>query len=1176
MLATLWDAWSSTVLDPAARTHWVYLLSSAAIVVGLGCTRQVGHVSPRAVWRRWTGASARVDALLILLRPLFFAFWAVPWALTAHGIAVFLVRRADHLLGRPEWFHISPWMVTVAYTLTLFVAWDLSRYLLHLAMHRVDALWQIHQVHHSADTLTPMTLHRVHPLESALYQARGVVVTGLVTALFYFLFRGAAVEQQLFGVNVVGVAFSAVGGNLRHSHTFWRWGARVERWFISPAQHQLHHARTGARTPVNLGTWLAVWDRLAGSLKIAGAHDAPSAFGVAARDRNHDPHHIGSVLVRPMMAFAARLVPRWTQPLTATGLRVGVYVAGLLLPSAAAAQQPAPTTEAPTPSPAPAPTSEPAPEPTPEPSDAPVAPTPEAPAPAPADEVPTETAAGGDTDDTDDTAATNDTADTKDTDDSDDTDLDFSDMYDEGTAKDTPAGAASSPAPPGNDAQPDGAREPDVDTRGVAADIAAPTVSIIGEPEDLPRIVGSAHRVDEATLERDENDDIERVLRTVPGVYVRGEDGFGLRPNIGLRGVDANRSSKITLMEDGVLLGPAPYAAPAAYYFPLTTRMVGVEVFKGPAAVRHGPNTIGGAINMVTRDIPRDNNGAIDLALGQRGYGKVHGYWGRSWKHFGMLVEGVRLQSNGFKEIDGGGDTGFGKNEGMLKLRANLDPAARVYQQFDAKVGIATERSNETYLGLTDADFEANPYRRYVASNKGLMTWWRSQAQLSYLLAYEDLVEFQATAYRHDFSRAWTKFNNFRGGPGIDDIMADNGAGQSAVYLAILRGEEDTADSDQVMLIGTNDRRYVSQGVQTVLRVSPRTRYVDQHIEFGARIHGDAIERDHTEDGYLMIASTLVPEGSDTVQTALNRGAAVAGALHLHDEIVIVDRVTLSPGARVELIRTTFDNNLADSRATNFNAVFIPGGGVHVRATDWLGVLAGVHSGFSPVAPGQSDDVSPERSVNYEGGLRFGGAPLKGFTGEAIGFFNDYSNLTGECTFAQGCDDTNIGDQFNAGKVKVAGAELAAGLERRFDRGGWLDTDANYTFTWSQFERSFVSASPQFGIVEAGDALPYLPEHVASLKFAGGMKRWGLWGTLAFNGAMRDVPGQGPIPDAERIDPFLTLDLGGRVWFNERASIYLNIMNVTGARYMVSRRPVGARPGRPRFGSLGFKYEFGP
>ncbi|MGB1700391.1 MAG: sterol desaturase family protein, partial [Nannocystaceae bacterium] len=512
------------------------------------------------------------------------------------------------------------------------------------------------QVHHSAETLTAFTLYRVHPVESALYQARGIVVTGAVTALFYYFFRGAAVENQIFGVNILGVACSAIGGNLRHSHTFWSWGPRLERWLISPAQHQLHHARSDVRGQVNYGTWLAIWDRLGGSLSLAGP-DAPTQFGLHAHDLNHNPHRLGSVLLDPIVALLPRRQPAWLpRPSRSIGLTLSVCSGGLWMPNTARAQSPeseppptveqteSGTLEAAVPENQAPPESESPPE-----ADTTVT-EPSPPAPGdpssddeatPAPDIGTEQAPAEPTTDAVSSEERDATAE-----DEDDADVDLSDFYDDASTDDASVRPEDRSASDSSDAE-----EPDVDTRGVQADIAAPTVSIIGEPEELPRIVGSAHLVDEATLERDENDDIERVLRTVPGVYVRGEDGFGLRPNIGLRGVDPNRSSKITLMEDGILLGPAPYAAPAAYYFPMPTRMVGIEVFKGPAAVRHGPNTIGGAINLRTRDIPRENDGGLDLAMGQRGYGKAHGYWGRSWKHFGMLVEGVRLQSNGFKEL---------------------------------------------------------------------------------------------------------------------------------------------------------------------------------------------------------------------------------------------------------------------------------------------------------------------------------------------------------------------------------------------------------------------------------------------------------------------------------------------------------------------------------------------
>ena len=764
-----------------------------------------------------------------------------------------------------------------------------------------------------------------------------------------------------------------------------------------------------------------------------------------------------------------------------------------------------------------------------------------------------------------------------------DFDPEAEDEVDEGDAD------SADPAPNESIEQP----EVDPETEALEADedvdIATPTVSIIGEPEELPRVVGSAHAVDQETLERQEHDDIHRILRQVPGVYVRGEDGYGLRPNIGLRGADPNRSAKVTLMEDGILFGPAPYSAPAAYYFPMMTRIVGVEVFKGPAAVRFGPNTVGGAINLKTREIPQELSTGIDVAAGMWGYGKLHGYAGKSWKRFGILFEGARVRTSGFKELDGGGDTGFRKNEFMLKGRLHGDPGARVYQQFDVKFGLSTELSNETYLGLTDEDFEENPYRRYRASALDQMDWYRTQAEASYFMA-TGIVDFQSTLYRHDFSRAWRKFNRFADEDPDDDYVPPDpyaffqDPAADANYdrnLAILRGEIDS--NGQNLLIGTNQRDFVSQGWQNVLRISPRTRYVDQVIEIGARLHFDRVSRREDEDQYAMISGTPTLVAGTQAYVVQNRGEALVGSFHVADEVRIVDRFTVSPGARVEVIHTSFEDfdpaasgsfdpeGSSAETSTSLDTVFLPGVGLHVQATPWLGVLAGVHSGFSPKAPGQGSSVKAERSVNYEAGLR---ASYEGFRAEGIGFVNDYSNLISNCTFSQGCNPSEVGDQYSGGAVLVAGAESLAGYRVDLEGPGWIDTTATYTFTWSRFQSTFSSGSPFLGEVERGDEVPYVPKHVASLVFAGGMARWGTHAQLAFNGAMRDVPGQGSILAHERIDPFLTLDLGANVFLTKRAQLYLNIDNATATRYAVSRRPFGVRPGK-RFSVLGgFKFDW--
>ena len=245
---------------------------------------------------------------------------------------------------------------------------------------------------------------------------------------------------------------------------------------------------------------------------------------------------------------------------------------------------------------------------------------------------------------------------------------------------------------------------------------AIDTVTIIGRQADAADVPGSAHVVGSDELDVFLQSDILRVLRTVPGVYVQEEEGFGLRPNIGIRGSGLDRSSRIALLEDGVLIAPAPYSAPSAYYFPTQRRMNALEVLKGPASIAIGPRTTGGAINMISTPIPDDFGANIDVRAGNYNTIDSHLNVGNRGERVSWLLETVQAQSDGFKTIDGpvGGDTGYDISDYIAKLQLDSDPASAVYQSLRVKLGYTDQTSSETYLGLTDADIAVDKTQGWI------------------------------------------------------------------------------------------------------------------------------------------------------------------------------------------------------------------------------------------------------------------------------------------------------------------------------------------------------------------------------------------------------------------------------------------------------------------------------
>jgi len=698
-------------------------------------------------------------------------------------------------------------------------------------------------------------------------------------------------------------------------------------------------------------------------------------------------------------------------------------------------------------------------------------------------------------------------------------------------------------------------------------------VEIIGDDtEQLQSIPGSASMINKEELERFEYDDIHRILSSVAGVYIREEDGYGLRPNIGMRGAASDRSKKITLMEDGVLIAPAPYSAPAAYYFPLMTRMSGVEVFKGPVSIQHGPQTVGGAVNLITSTIPRELRFKFDVAGGMDLYSKVQATAGGSHGQWGWLAETVYLRSDGFKEVDGGGDTGFKKLGTMLKGRWSSQVQSGDYHQWDLKVGYGVEESNETYLGLSDDDFEENPYRRYRATYLDLMKWRHAQIQVSHTFLRGENFELKTTAYLNHFWRSWGKVAEFVERDFKSILAAPDASSENRAYYDVLTGNKNSEDELgelATILYGTNARNFLSTGLQSVGAFYFETGDLKHALKFGFRYHFDGIERDQYAQGMLMKDQVLENDGLGERPYTQNRAQTHAVALYAHEHMTFGD-LKVSPGLRFEWIRSQLVDDLKgvtlDPRAYG---VLIPGIGVYYGITPQLGVLAGTYRGFSPVTPGSGAETKPETSVNSEVGVRYSGSQANA---QVVGFYNLYQNLTTSCGASAGCDIEKSGLQYNAGSVDIYGVEAEVGYRFEITEAITLPLSLTYTFTQTAFNEDLDSADPLIGQANIGDELPYVPEHTGALKL--GLEHEKIYFELAtrYISPMRDKAGSGLLKVGEYAEALVMVDAAMGWHFTEGATVYVIADNILNEHKIVSRRPYGARPSKPLGVVVGLKW----
>jgi Fe(3+) dicitrate transport protein len=710
-------------------------------------------------------------------------------------------------------------------------------------------------------------------------------------------------------------------------------------------------------------------------------------------------------------------------------------------------------------------------------------------------------------------------------------------------------------------------------------------MTVLGTREDTFTQTGASAFVTAEQIRAANSTNVNVVLAKVPGVYVREEDGFGNFPNISLRGADGTRTEKVTVMEDGILTAPAPYAGPAAYYTPRIARMAGVEVLKGSSQVRFGPQTTGGVINYLSTEIPDEQKFYAKATYGSYETGFGHVYFGDTVEtgagEFGYVIELFGNLSDGFREIDGTSDsTGFSVFEPMLKL--SFEPKTALKQRFEFKAGYTSFDADETYTGLTETDLDNDPDRRYAATRFDNIDTDQYRTYLKWIGEPSDKLRLESAAYYGYFKRNWYKLDKVKGSGSnrnLHEILAP--ANGFTEELGVLKG---TAAG--TLDVKANNRSYSSYGWQNQANFRFETGSLSHDLAAGLRLHYDYQDRDHWLDTYNADGAGNFNFGNRTRVGQDNRLEEIfATAVYLEDEIK-TGALTLRPGIRYEWLelderRTTNATPTKPASTTTQSGdenLWMGGMSANYEINTENSVFGGIYRGVS--SPGAGDylaGVEEEESIGYELGTRYRRDSLNL---ELAGFFTDFDNLIST--------DTGIGGDptFNAGAAEVFGLESII----QYDAGNAAGLEAGIPLyvsaTWTSAE--FKGTTPGLaggsdGIYAGGrdgNEIPYVPEWKLAAGIGYAAEKWGAnldaiysgttWGT-GYNNDIRT--GRQTSRDG-KIDALLVFNLSAYYQLNEHIKLIAGVQNLFDERALVSRIPEGPRANAPRMIYAGFETQF--
>lgn len=689
-----------------------------------------------------------------------------------------------------------------------------------------------------------------------------------------------------------------------------------------------------------------------------------------------------------------------------------------------------------------------------------------------------------------------------------------------------------------------------------------PTVKVLGEkPRLMSDIPGAAAFIAPATLRAVQPLSGNEVLRTVAGVNVVEEEGAGLRANIGIRGLDPDRSSRVLVLEDGIPVALNPYGEPQMYYTPLIDRMESMEVLKGSGQVLFGPQTIGGVINYITADPPATPRGRIRLNGGQGGFLSALAGYGGTWGNTGFTIDYLR------KQADNIGPTRFQINDINTKIKLLCSSKA----QLTFKFGYFDEISNATYIGLTQTMYDKGGQDYQIMAPHDQLKVRRLSASAVHDYRFNLKTRLQTTAFAYTTTRNWIR-QDFSSSSTTSNqtgvVWGDAGVPGGAVYMRNQNGHR--------------NRQFEVAGLMSVLQHHWNIGAIDSKLQFGARyLYEKASEQRINGAKADARSGALINDETRPGQ---------AFSAFIHNRMELSEGWSLTAGIRWEdytYERNIIRQNSKDTSivASNHISQLIPGVGINYAIRDQWTFFAGLHRGFSPprvadaiTTAGEVYNLKPELSWNAELGLR--SRLANGLNFELTGFYMNFSNQIIPISESSGGNGTGL---VNGGGSLHSGVESA--LEWAFGNlflpeGHALSLSANGTWVRAVFSQDRWVSNGDTLVNIKNNRTPYAPEWMvySVLQYS---SPWGLQLRLAGNfvGAQFTDELNTIIPAADgrtgQMDAYFTLDAGVRYLLEKpRLAFSASVKNLTNERYIASRRPQGIKVGLPRFVTAGLEWSF--